>query len=264
MFFGFWGGGGGSTTGSTFSTLYGDDLDRELGSADRTQLFTTARRKAAINAGQVEWIKRTECMTRETTIAIVDTTQEYDIEATVTDYAWISKQGVSIKIVSGTNTRYIEGDDLEVTTVERLNQEEPGWRAVPAGTPRKVYTRRNGGAVNLGLHPAPSVTSGDVWTLIVPYVVVPDDMVNDTDAPFSISSNPVLSMRPWYRALVYFAAFDLEKFRKDQARGASALQLFEAEVAKYFGATKPKGGQGVRMIRNYRGSSVVRMADPRT
>jgi hypothetical protein len=46
-----------------FVTLYGLELDRELGSADRTVLFTTARRKAAINAAQLEWVKRTECFT---------------------------------------------------------------------------------------------------------------------------------------------------------------------------------------------------------
>src|SRR5262245_1166554 len=139
-----------------FVTLYGTELDRELGSADRTQLFTTARRKSAINAAQLQWVKDTECFTRQTTVTLVSGTQEYDLESTTTDFAWISKQGVSIKIVSGSNTRYIEGDDLEVTTVERLNVEEPGWRSATAGSPMKMYIRRADGAVQLGFHPAPS------------------------------------------------------------------------------------------------------------
>ena len=49
----------------TFLELYGTELDRELGTTDRTQRFTTARRKAAINAGQLEFVRRTECLTRE-------------------------------------------------------------------------------------------------------------------------------------------------------------------------------------------------------
>lgn len=235
-----------------FLQLYGVELDRELGSSS-TVLFTTARRKAAINAGQLEWVKRTECVVKQTTIALVDGTQEYDIEATVTDFAWISKQGVGIKIVSGTTTRYLEGDDLEVTTIERLDHDEPDWRAQSASTPTKVYTRRDGGSVYLGFHPAPDITVGDTWTARLPYVVIPPDMVNDSDEPFDLTgSNPVKSLRPWHRALVHYAAYDLEKFRKDLARSGAQLQLFEAEIVKFTGVEKPKGGQRIRLARNYR------------
>jgi hypothetical protein len=45
----------------TFLQLYGDYLDIELGSADRTALFTTARRKDAVNRAQLEFAKQTEC-----------------------------------------------------------------------------------------------------------------------------------------------------------------------------------------------------------
>jgi hypothetical protein len=41
---------------------------------------------------------------RQTTVTLVSGTQEYDLETTITDYAWISKQGVSIKIVDATRT----------------------------------------------------------------------------------------------------------------------------------------------------------------
>jgi hypothetical protein len=250
----------------TFDQLYGTELDRELATADTTQRFTVARRKAAINAAQLEWVKRTECFTRQTSVTLVDGTQEYDLEATITDFAWIAKQGVSIKIVSGTQTRYIEGNDLEVVSVERLNVEEPGWRAVTASTPRKVYVRRDGGTVNLGFHPAPDISGSDVWTALVPYVVVPTDMSADADEPFTVSGNPLKSMRPWHRALVHFAAYDLEKLRKDQARGGAQLQLFELEVAKFTGAEKPKGGGRVRLATDYRQQAragVARRLDPR-
>lgn len=236
----------------TFLDLYGTELDRELGSADRSQLFTLARRKSAINAAQQEWIKRTECLQSQTSLALVNTTGEYDLETSVTDFAWIARQGVSIKIVSGANTRYIEGDELEVVSVERLNQEHPGWRAWAAGTPAYVYTRRDGGALNLGFAPAPAITGADVWTALLPYVLVPADMSSDTDVPFTVATNPMQSLRPWHRALAYFAAYDAEKYRKDQQRAASALQLFEIEVSKFMGAEKPRGGSRVRLAKNYR------------
>jgi hypothetical protein len=173
---------------------------------------------------------------------------------------------VSIKIVDANgNIRYIEGDDWTVTTVERLTQEEPGWRAVSAGTPTKVYLRRDGGTVNIGLHPAPDITAGDTWTLIVPYVAIPADLSADADEPYTVSSNPVKSLRPWHRALVYYAAFDLEKFRKDTGRAATAIcNSLKPRSLKYFGVLKPKGGRSVRLVRNYRGWNATRRVDPRT
>jgi hypothetical protein len=236
----------------TFDQLYGIELDRELGTADTSQRFTTTRRKAAINAGQLEFVKRTECFTRQTTVTLADDTQEYDLEATITDFAWVSKQGLSIKIVDASgNTRYLEGDDLQETSVEALQTNEPGWRAVSKGTPQYWYLRRDGGTLNVGLYPKPTITT-DTWTLIVPYVVVPTDLNADSDEPFSISGNAIRSMRPWHRALVYFAAFDLEKLRKDVSRQQSALQLFELEVQKYLASMKPRNGQRVRFAKNYR------------
>lgn len=249
-----------------FSTLYGDELDRELGSADRTSLFTTARRKAAINAAQLEWVKRTECFQRQVSFTLTDDRQEYDLEA-ATDFAWIAKNGVSIKIVSGTTTRYIEGDDLMQTSVARLMQDEPGWRAATAADPTFWYLRRTGGTMQLGFHPKPSISGTDVWTAIVQIVMIPTDLSADSDEPFTCSTNPLRSLRPFHRALVHFAAYDLEKFRKDQARSGAQLQLFELEVAKFVGVEKPKGGQRVRLATDYRGNAAMSRplrTDPRT
>jgi hypothetical protein len=250
-----------------FSDLYGTELDRELGSADRTQLFTTARRKAAINAAQLEWNDRTECYTRQTTVALVDETQEYDLEATITDFHRISKQGVSIRITPATGSvRYVEGDDLEVTTLERLTHEEPGWRSAPASTPTHVYPQRNGGVISLGFHPAPNITVGDTWVALVPYVAIAPDLSADADEPFTVSAsaNPIKSLRPYHRALVHFGAADLEKYRKDTERGAVQLQLFESYVERYKADMKPKGGQRVRFVHNYRGARAPRIWNPRT
>lgn len=246
----------------TFLELYGLELDRELGSADRVNLFTTARRKAAINAAQLEWIKRTECLQRQISYVLTDDRQEYDLEA-ATDFGWIAKHGVSVKITSGSTTRYLEGDDLLETSVERLKQEEPGWRAVTAGTPTKYYLRRSGGTVNLGFHPKPRITGADEWWAIVQIVMVATDLTADADVPFTCSSNPMQSLRPWHRALAHFGAYDLEKFRKDDQRGATQLQLWEHYIEQYTNTMKPKAGTVVRFARNYRSRS-VRLADPRT
>jgi len=237
----------------TFAQLYGEELDRELGSADRTVLFTAARRKAGINAGQLEWNSRTECLQRRVTVAMVDGTQEYDLEVSATDFLRIAKEGIKIKIVSGSTTRYIEGDDLEFTSIERLNVEEPGWMAASASTPLKYYLRPDGGALYLGLHPAPDVSGSDTWSILVPVVIIPADMSMDPDEPFTYSANILKHLRPYHRALAYWGAHDCEQYRKDPTREGVALQKFELEVEKYLATSKPKGGQRVRFAKDYRG-----------
>lgn len=218
-------------------------------------MFTTARRKAAINAAQLEFLERTECLTRQYSQALTDSVQEYDLEATITDFFCLSKQGPSVKIVDASaNTTYIEGDDLTWTSVERLNQEEPGWRAVAAGRPTTYYLRRDGGTVNLGFHPKPSIAVGETWTTLVPYVVVVADLAADADEPFTVSANPIKSLRPYHRALGHFAAYDLEKLRKDPNRASVQLQLFEQYVERYTGKQQPKMGQRIRLARDYRAS----------
>lgn len=237
-----------------FVTLYSTELNRELGSS-KTDLFTTVLRKAAINTAQLEWNKRTHCYTRQTTIALVDGTQEYDLE-TIADFGGIAAQGVSIrKTDSNANVTYLEGDDLTETTVERLNVEEPGWRAASAGTPRTLYRRGDGGAQYLGLHPAPDIPSGDTWVVLLPYWAIPADMSADADEPFTVSANTIKSLRPYHRALAHWAAHDLEKLRKDTARSAAQMQLFEAYVEEYNDAQKPKRGTRVRFVKDYRGSA---------
>lgn len=238
--------------GMTFDQLYGDELDRELGTEDRTELFTLARRKAAINAAQQEFTTRTDCFKRQGTLTLVSGTQEYDLEGTFADFAWLQAQSIKIRIVNGSTSRYLSGEGFERTTVEALDADNVNWQAEAAGTPRQWYTRIDAGAVFLGFVPAPSITGSDTWTAVVPYVAVTTDMVDDTEQPFSIATNPTRSLRPFHRALVHFAAYDLEKFRKDQGRSASQLQLWEVEIAKYIATQKPRQGQRARMAVNYR------------
>jgi hypothetical protein len=234
-----------------FSTLYQDELTRELGTADRTQRFTDARRKAAINAAQLEFLERTECLRHQVSVALVDGTGEYNLEA-IADFAWISKQGVSIQITdANNNVRYVEGNDLPVTSVENLNAEQTGWRSVAKGTPRAMYVRMDG-PPQLGFVPAPGIAAGETWVALVPYVVMVADLVNDNDVPFTRAATPVASLKPYHRALAHFAAYDLEKLRKDVNAQQKQLALFDQYVQRYLGRQPSNQGTHVRLARDYR------------
>lgn len=238
---------------ATFGDLYGTLLDRELGSADRTDLFTTARRKAAVNEAQKEFVRLTECLTSQGTISIVDGTAEYDIEATLTSFLWIAKDGVEIKNVGTSRTVWYAGDDLVRCDIPQLNREEPGWRSASAGTPTKYYIRDDGGKTYLGFYPAPDVGAGETWTAYVTYVVNPTDMSLDADEPFTVSSDVKITLRPWHQALVHFAASKMEALRRHFTLEDRQRQLFAAYVADYFQHQRRKGPQRVQYLRNYRG-----------
>ena len=96
-----------------FSELYSTLLDRELGSLD-TNLFTTARRKAAVNEAQQEFVRLTNCLVRQAELSLADGDDEIDLEAVIAadDFLELSKEGVALKQVSGSTTRYLTGDDL--------------------------------------------------------------------------------------------------------------------------------------------------------
>jgi hypothetical protein len=237
-----------------FSTLYGSALDIELASADTTKLFTTAKRKLAVNNAQREFVKLTECLQRQGTIAIVSGTAEYDLEASLSAFTWLAKQGVEIKILEadGITYRYISGDDLPIRTIEYLNRTMPGWRSSSAGTPMAQYQRDDGGAVYLGFVPAPSVGTSETWTITVPYIALPTDMSLDDDVPFTVSANPKASLWPWHQALVHYAASQLEKLRKELQRSDLQSKIFAGYVADYLQRQRPKGGQQVTYTREYR------------
>lgn len=243
-----------STATTTFVELYGEDLDRELGTTDRTQRFTTARRKAAINDAQMEFIERTECLSGEFTVSVVDGTAEYDLESGVVNIIRVGKGGPSLKRVDATATIYIEGpDDFPQTNPPLLTRLTPGWRSLEAGTPGGWYLRRDGGSLYFGLTPPPDIPSGETWSLLVPCVVRATDMVNDTDKPFTISGGTSPgTLTPWHPALVHYAAYLLEKYRKDPQRSGVQVQLFDSYVQRYLKQDRPKGGQMIQLATNYR------------
>ncbi len=251
---------------ATFGELAGDLLDQELGSKDCTVLFTTVRRQHAINEGLREFAKQTECWVRQSTIALSTTTvsgssgvYETDLNSTITaaDYLWPSKQGLEIRETSSGSTATVThyaGDDLQETTVDRLNYDEPGWRQSSPGSPQKFYFRQDAEKMYLGIWPAPDVGSSETWVAIVPYVAQPSSMTVSTQVPFSRNSTTAaqLTLRPFHQALVHYGAAVLEKLRKNTQASDRQMAIFGAYVGQYQSAKKMKRGRHVVFQRNYR------------
>lgn len=242
-----------------FSQLYSEGLHRELGTEDTTALFTTARRKAAVNDAQLEFVKQTECFTREVSIPMVDGTREYDLDAagilSAEDFLSLAKQGVEFSFTdASSNVLTRAGDDFLRIDIPVLNVEMPGWRNVDdSANPTGFYIREEGGSVYIGLHQPPAIGVGESAILRVPYVAVPATMVADGDEPFSVvaGTSPKRTLRPWHQAIVHYAAALLEPLRKNYQGEQRQRQLFAGHVADYLQRQRPKGGRVIRVARNY-------------
>lgn len=239
---------------SQFSALYGILLDRELGTDDTT-LFTTVRRKAAVNDATVEFARQTKCYVRTATIALSDGTSEYDLEAGITagDFVELAKEQPRIEWTdTGGTVTTIAGDEFKRSDVSVLNRTDPGWQDAADATPSKWYLRDDGGKVYFGLYPPPEVAAGETWNLKVPYVAVPPTMTLDTHEPFEEVADIKISLREWHQGIVHFAASFLEKFRRDKVASLEQKQLALEYVADYLKSRRPKSRQ-VQFARNYRG-----------
>lgn len=245
----------------TFLQLYGTKLDRELGSPDRTQRFTTALRKEYINEGQRKFNEQTGCFVRRASIALTDGVAEYDLESssviTADDYLRPSKTSASLRRYDGagsanTDYAYTEGPDLPFKTEEELNQTRPGWRGEPDGMPDCWTFRADGGSNYLVLVPAPDVPTAETWTLYWPYIAQPADMSADGDIPYSVSSNARTTLVPYHEGILHYAAAQLEKLRKNWEGVERQMKLFAAIVAKYTADQAPPRGSTIRLRTDYR------------
>lgn len=247
---------------SQFSELYGDDLDRELGSADRTKLFTTARRKRAINQGQLKFVQKTECLVYEEAETLTDEQAEYDLNSVIASTAFMrfaGRQPYIRKEDANGNYTYLMGDDFTYVEIAELDRSDPGWRNASAGTPFRWYVRTaSGGVKNIGLYPAPDIPSGETWILYIPYVVKPTALSADGDIPFDGED----SLEPYHQALVHYAAGELEKFRRNYQVSGAQFEAFQTYVDDFFGEMVPSGGEGVSFARNYFSEAQTRPARP--
>lgn len=252
-----------------FSQLYGEMLHRELGSDDVSALFTTARRKQAINDAQLEFAKQTECFQKTVSLTMVDETQEYDLDAIVADdFIDFAKGGVEYVYTDADgNVTYQSGPDFARVELDILNREEPGWRDADSTTlPDGWYIREHAGKVFFGLTQKPDVTAPATATVTVPYLAIPPDMSADADEPFSLTagSDPKRSLRPWHQALVHYAAALLEPLRKNFAAEQRQRALFAGVVADYLQRHRPRGGTRITVARDYRREARGRFNGDRT
>lgn len=238
----------------TFLELYGSRLDDAIGTADRTQRFTTVKRKQYVNDGQRKFNEETSCYVKRASIALSDSTAEYDLESagvlSAADYLWPSETTASLKRV-GTTTLYTEGPELPFVREETLNQVRPNWRAESAATPECWTLREEGSSVYAVLVPAPDVPAGETWTLLLPYVAQPASMTDDTHEPYG-NATPKKTLRPFHDALLFYAAAQCELLRKDIAKHDYWMKRFAGEIVRYQGKQPPKTGQPIRLARNYR------------
>lgn len=246
-----------------FSHLYSSALHQELGTSDSTQLFTDARRKTAINNGALAFADYTECAQRQSTVTSSHGVAEYNLLSTVNipggDFLRLSKQGPEYHHVtsggaSSNSTTFIAGPDLfPRRDIAWLNQYEPGWRNSTGSTPSAYYERTDGGQRFIGLVPPPDIQSSETGKLIVPYIAKPAVMTSDTDVPFTFGSTVRNDLEPYHPAIVHYAAHELELLRLNTDGSERQMQQFLGYVERYLRSQQPKGGQQVRLGRNYLG-----------
>ena len=240
-----------------FSSLYGTRLDRELGSADSTQLFTTARRKAAINEGLQQFADLTECYRRTSTLAWTSGTEAVTLGSS--DFVRPVADGIAVRYTDSNGTVTMQrGDDLPRVDRTWMARYRPDWldSTVSTGTlrlPEAHYLDSDGGAYRLGLVPAPSAGSTNASLAVqVPYIARPRVMSSNTDEPMTDSNGVTRDdLRMYHQAFVHYGAAQLEKYRRDVEASGLQMQAFMGYVERYKAQMKRKGGQAIAIATSY-------------
>ena len=257
---------------TVFSSLYTARLDTELATDDTAELFTTARRKAAINRGVQEFADLTECFTRVATATITGGTAEYALSSSGViadgDFVRFAKETVTLTYTDAAGNVTVV-DDLQRRDPVWLDRFEPGWRNSTVSTatgqqlPRYYYERMDGGARVIGFSPTPSTGSSATLTAAIPYVAYPPVLVNDSDEPYSVSTAVRTDLRPFHQAPVHYAAHVLEKLRRDTQESGAQYQQFLAYVEKFKAGMRRKGGNTISVARSYFRRATDEGTDPR-
>ena len=244
-----------------FSSLYTARLDRELGTDDATNLFTTARRKAAINEGIEEFAELTECLPRRSSLTIVGGTAEYNLNSTSVipggDFQRLSKDPIEFRYTDASSyVTVLAGDDLPRRDVDWLHRYRPGWptstvASSVAQLPELYYLRADGGALYLGFTPVPSTGSSASAKVFISYVARPTPLTSDTQEPYVVNSTTRTDLRTYHQAVVHYAAAQLEKLRRDDQASDRQMQKFLGYVARFLQHSRTKGGRAVTAVKNY-------------
>ena len=250
---------------TAFSSLYTGRLDRELGTDDASVLFTTARRKAAVNEGIQEFAKLTDCFTKTSTLTLTGGTQEYDLASLITDFARLSKEQVRVVYTdASSNVTVKAGDDLIRRDVEWLNRYVPEWTTDDTDSsvmqlPEYYYQRADGAGNYLGFVPKICTGSSASAVAVVPYIAQPAVLTSDTQEPFSNR----IDLRPYHQGLVHYAASQLEKLRRDDQASDRQLQKFLGYVQQFLQDIRKRGGTSLTFAKNYFNTK-SEAKDPRT
>ena len=257
-----------------FSSLYTGYLDTELGTDDSTVLFTTARRKAAVNLGIKEFAALTECQQQRITVTITGGTQEYNLNSTAIvpngDFDGFTKEGVVFTYTdASSNVTKLGGDDLPRRDVHWLDRYRPGWQSDTTAstvrqTPEFWYVRPSGASLFLGFTPRPCTGSSASASFTLPYLAQHVVLTSDSQYPFTVGGSPRLDLTRYHQAVVHYAAHHLEKLRKDDAASDRQLQKFLGYVQRYWQDARIKGGRAIMTARNYFERQRDVRADPRT
>lgn len=244
-----------------FSSLFGSYLDEELGTDDSTVLFTTARRKAAINKGAARFAQLTQCLTRRVTFTITGGTSEYDLNSTTIipsgDFHDFDKDGVEFRYTdASSNLTILARDTLPRRDIDWLNEYLPGWRTSTVASsvsqlPQFWYVRPDGAQYNMGFAPMPSTGSSASAACMLSYIADPPVMVNSTEQPYTYSGAYRVDLGNYHQALVHYAAHQLEKLRQDEQRSQTQLQKFMGYIQQYIQDQRIKGGRQIRQAKTY-------------
>jgi len=236
----------------TLGNLAKTRLNIELNDAS-TALFKKALRYQYVNDGQEEFADQTECLTRNSTIAVSSGVREYSLLAS-TDYVRLAAQGVEyLHTSSNGQLTQAAGDDFPEWPIQVQNRNQPGWResTVCVRIPTGWYRRQDGGDLKIGLYDLPSVGSSEAAVLSVPYVIQAQAMASTTALPFTLNSTVRTDLTVYHKALAHYAAYKLLPLVGDTQGSLAQLQLFQNYVDRYKGANRPRAGQRVTYVTNY-------------
>ena len=131
---------------ATFGALYQDALDVELGSNDSAVLFTTARRKHAINEGYRQFADLTECLTRQSTVTVSTGAQEYNLLSTTVlsggDFVRVASQGPVYQTFdsNGSLSQSLAGDAFPQRAIPQPAHRLGGISGPPVGSCSSALT----------------------------------------------------------------------------------------------------------------------------
>jgi hypothetical protein len=246
-----------------FSNLYSSRLDRELGTDDQSLLFTTARRKSAINEGLTEFADLSECLTRWVAVAITDGVMEYNLNSTTTipggDFVRLAKEDLSyVYQDASSQVSVATGDAFVRRDVGWLNRYQPGWSLATVSTgvqqiPSIYFLRPDEEALWLGFTPVPGLGSSASANVLVPYLAASPILTSDTQEPYTFTLGSRHDLRIYHQAAVHYAAHQLEKLRRDDQASDRQLQKFLSYLARYAAATRVKGGRTINTVKSYFG-----------